>query len=215
MAESVKSVHSGGLVIAVLDERPVIRHGVPQLLRGMPEIHCVRSLADVPEPDDVAQYDVIVCGIYSRDSLAALRRIHHLAGRSRLVLLADSPTLLATLLLADSGAHGYLTTDASGQVLREAVLGVWRGQLYVARSVADLLRDSATAVLKPRLAPREAQVVRHIAAGLTHAATARQMGVSVATVETYLRRIRNKYAINAPRDLVRLAWQVDLQRLLG
>lgn len=60
------------------------------------------------------------------------------------------------------------------------------------------------------LSPRERQVLRHIAAGLTYRCAARRMGISVHTVDDYIRRIRAKYGVHAHAELIRLALQLGL-----
>ncbi|WP_405594282.1 helix-turn-helix transcriptional regulator [Streptomyces sp. NBC_01410] len=60
----------------------------------------------------------------------------------------------------------------------------------------------------PALAPRELETLRHIASGCTYLQTARQMGLSKHTVDTYLRRIRAKVNINSTAELTR--WAISL-----
>ncbi|ATL27319.1 MULTISPECIES: response regulator transcription factor [Streptomyces] len=57
----------------------------------------------------------------------------------------------------------------------------------------------------PALSLRERQVLAHIAAGLSHKQVARRMGISVHTVSTYLRRIRNKRSAPTVAHLIRLS----------
>lgn len=63
---------------------------------------------------------------------------------------------------------------------------------------------------QPLLAPREQEVLQHIAAGRTYAQTARRMGLSPHTVDAYLRRIRAKSGINNAAELMRLAITLGL-----
>ncbi|MFD7403372.1 response regulator transcription factor [Streptomyces sp. NPDC059866] len=70
--------------------------------------------------------------------------------------------------------------------------------------------NEALAAAQPRLAPREQEVLRHIAAGRTYAQTARRMGLSQHTVDAYLRRIRTKLGINSTAELMRLAITLGL-----
>ncbi|NUU23335.1 MAG: response regulator transcription factor [Streptomycetaceae bacterium] len=203
-----------GLVVAVVEDRPLIRQGLLRVLRTAPGIGVARSLPDVPELDDAPHYDVLVVGIHSLDNLHLLHRVHHLAGRCRLVLVADSLALSAAMVLLDAGADGYLTTDVTERALCEAVHRVARGLPYVAPAIAATIaahgEDRA-----PSLTPRESDVLRHIAAGFTHAQTAGRMGVSAATVETYLNRIRKKFAIDTPAHLARLARRAYVRHLLS
>jgi DNA-binding CsgD family transcriptional regulator len=55
------------------------------------------------------------------------------------------------------------------------------------------------------LSPREEEVLCHLVEGLTYAAIARRMGLSVHTVDTYLRRIRRKTSACNTAQLVMLA----------
>jgi DNA-binding NarL/FixJ family response regulator len=204
---------SRGLFVAVVEDRPLVRQGLLRVLRAAPGIGAARCLPDVPELDDAPRYDVLVIGIHSLENLHLLQRVHHLAGRCRLVLVADSLALSAAMVLLDAGADGYLTTGVSEQALCEAVHRVAQGRPYVAPAIAELIaargEDHA-----PSLTPREADVLRHIAAGFTHAQAAGRMGVSAATVETYLHRIRKKFAIDTPAHLARLARRAYVRHLL-
>ncbi|MET9336180.1 helix-turn-helix transcriptional regulator [Nonomuraea sp. NPDC003804] len=60
------------------------------------------------------------------------------------------------------------------------------------------------------LSPREAETLRHIAAGCTYAQAARRMGVSMHTIDTYLRRVRAKFGIAGKAELTRLAVELGL-----
>jgi DNA-binding CsgD family transcriptional regulator len=55
------------------------------------------------------------------------------------------------------------------------------------------------------LTPRELQVLWHVAQGSTYARTARCMGISVHTVDAYLRRIRGKLGVATRAEMIRLA----------
>lgn len=60
------------------------------------------------------------------------------------------------------------------------------------------------------LSPRQMQVLHHIAQGCTYAGTARRIGISVHTVDGYLREIRAKADARTHADLIRLAVALGL-----
>jgi DNA-binding CsgD family transcriptional regulator len=62
----------------------------------------------------------------------------------------------------------------------------------------------------PDLAPREQEALSYIARGYTDSQTAKRMGISPYTVNTYLRRIRAKYGLDNRAQLVRLAFELQL-----
>lgn len=61
---------------------------------------------------------------------------------------------------------------------------------------------------------REREVLSHIAAGRTYAATAHRLGLSPHTVDTYVRRIRAKSGICNRTELILLAVRVGCTELL-
>ncbi|EKX64994.1 LuxR family transcriptional regulator [Streptomyces ipomoeae] len=63
---------------------------------------------------------------------------------------------------------------------------------------------------RPALSRREQQILRHLAEGCTYAGTARRIGISVHTVDGYLRRIRAKTGVHTQAELIRLALTLGL-----
>jgi len=56
------------------------------------------------------------------------------------------------------------------------------------------------------LSPREQQVLRFIASGMTHGQVARRIGISQHTVDTYVKRVRSKFGIGNKAELTRIAF---------
>ncbi|MER6999397.1 helix-turn-helix transcriptional regulator [Streptomyces sp. NPDC000410] len=69
----------------------------------------------------------------------------------------------------------------------------------------DVQPVAITSPRRPALSLREQQILRHIARGHTYGATARRIGISVHTVDSYLRRVRAKFGIHSHAELIRLA----------
>jgi len=72
---------------------------------------------------------------------------------------------------------------------------------------------AAVAVDPSALAPREKETLRYIARGYTHAQAARRMGISEATVDTYVKRVRQKFKLGNKAELTLLAIQVAWSEL--
>jgi DNA-binding NarL/FixJ family response regulator len=197
----------------VIDERPVIRRGISAVLDSTAAVRLVDRVPEAAAVERSCAYDVLVLGIHTSRLVELLRLTDVLAGRCRLVLLSGSPELAATLALFDVG-HGYLTVSASEQDIQDAVLHAASGGQYLDRLVADEFRHY-TRTTAPQLSPREAELLHHLAGGLTHAQAARRMSISVGTAETYIRRIRTKFAVTGPVQLARVARQANLLRMLS
>lgn len=74
----------------------------------------------------------------------------------------------------------------------------------------DNREDPMTGVTDRTLTHRERETLRHIAAGRTYLQTARAMGVSRHTVDTYMRRIRAKLGHTSMAELTRIAISLGL-----
>jgi DNA-binding CsgD family transcriptional regulator len=81
------------------------------------------------------------------------------------------------------------------------------GEFYLSSQLADVIDADLRQEGRPvsELAPREQETLHYIAQGLTQAQTARRMGVSPGTVDTYVKRIRQKLGSGNKADLTRKA----------
>jgi DNA-binding NarL/FixJ family response regulator len=142
------------------------------------------------------------------DGVTATRRITADHPDTRVVVLttyADDESIISAL---QAGALGYLTKDATRAEIGRAVLAAAAGQAILDHEVQQrLLSAAARAPAAPGpagpatgegdLTPREADVLRLIAAGQSNREIARALFVSEATVKTHVNRI---FAKTGARD---------------
>ena len=129
----------------------------------------------------------------------------------------DDPAYLRSALAA--GASGYLLKRAVDAELLAAIRAVHRGGTYVDPRLANVLvqevlakkgtRAGATRPVKI-LSDREMQVLKLVARGYSSAQIAKQIFVSVKTVETYRSRFAVKLGLRTRSDVVRFAVQMGL-----
>ena len=131
-----------------------------------------------------------------------------------LTTYADDDSLFPAL---QAGAHGYLTKDASAEEIEHAIRAVAAGHTHLdpavqQRLVAAVLdhRPTANRTLPDDLTPREAEVLKLIAAGLSNAEIADALVVSDATVKTHINRIFHKTGARDRAQAVRYAYQHGL-----
>jgi DNA-binding CsgD family transcriptional regulator len=79
------------------------------------------------------------------------------------------------------------------------------GGFYVSSQLADLIDTDAADGDPIRLAPREREALSLIAQGFTQSQAASRMGISPATIDTYIKRIRHKLGPGNKADLTRRA----------
>jgi DNA-binding NarL/FixJ family response regulator len=116
------------------------------------------------------------------------------------VVILPAEVVADPLALIAAGARAVIADERELDAAREAVRS---GGAYL--SPAILARLDAAAEPAPRLGPREVETLRYIVAGLTHRQTARQLGVTEETVNTYAKRLRRKLGAANKAELTRKA----------
>jgi DNA-binding NarL/FixJ family response regulator len=102
-----------------------------------------------------------------------------------------------------AGARGYLTKRAGPSACLAAIRAVAAGRVHLAADLTDALATHRDGGVRTRgvLSGREQQALAYIARGFTHQQTATRMGVSKATVDTYVGRIRGKLRLGNKAEL--------------
>jgi len=115
--------------------------------------------------------------------------------------------------LTQAGATGYLTKQAAGNDLAQAIRAVRRGKAFYSPDIAKRLRDRHSASLKggelPKkgreLTERETEVLQLIAEGLSNKEIASELGISIKTAEKHRQAAMNKLDIHETAGLTRYA----------
>jgi len=125
-------------------------------------------------------------------------RMPHLGGVELLEQIrATAPETLIAVYTADSdqsivgsvfdaGAHALILKDAPLADLEQALRTISAGQRYVDPALAPVVLNGASS--KPALTPREAEVLAHVADGLSHEEIGNRLSISPETVRTHVRK---------------------------
>jgi two-component system invasion response regulator UvrY len=205
--------------ILVVDDHPVVRDGLREVFRRTPRI-IIEGEAETGQKAldflrngnvDVMLLDISMPGMSWLDVLK-----NALAIRPRLAVLIlsmykDEDFIVRSL---QAGAAGYLTKDSIGNELVQAVEKAASGRRYISSSVAETLAEHINRgnirAAHQGLSDREFQVMIMLARGLKPSEIARDLFLSVNTVNTYKSRILEKMKAKNVADLVRYAVKADL-----
>jgi DNA-binding NarL/FixJ family response regulator len=208
--------------VVVVDDQRVVRDGLCMLIGLIDGVEVVGTAADGLEAIEVAgreRPDVVLMDLRMPrlDGAAATSELRRtLSGTHVLVLTtyAEDESLFPAL---EAGARGYLTKDASAEEIERAIRAVVAGRTHLdsavqERLVSAVLEAQRAVPASPRplpddLTPREAEVLRLIAAGLSNAEIADTLVVSAATVKTHVNRIFYKTGARDRAQAVRYAYQ--------
>jgi DNA-binding NarL/FixJ family response regulator len=197
------------LRVAIVDDHPVARHGLASILDPVPDLTIVAAVATCAElptdPTGTIDADLVLLDLYLADGRPALDDITRLSAQRPVLIVSASRAPADVLAAMQAGASGYLTKQAAEDAYLTAIRSVVSGGFYLSAQLADLLQ-AATEVRRPvserdQLSPREQEALGYIARGFTHKQTATRMGVSKATVDTYIARIRAKLNLGNKAEL--------------
>lgn len=197
------------LRVTIVDDHPVARHGLATILASVDDLEIVSAVATTAELPRTAtgavQADLVILDLYLADACPALVDIAQLSAQLPVLVVSASRAPTDVLAAMQAGACGYLTKQAADDAYVAAIRTVVGGGFYLSAQLADLLQ-AATQTHPPasereQLSRREQQALSYIARGFTHQQTATRMGVSKATVDTYIARIRGKLSLGNKAEL--------------
>jgi DNA-binding NarL/FixJ family response regulator len=209
--------------IIVADDHQVVRDGFAELLNTQPDFTVIATASDGAEAvqlcaelhPDVVLMDVRMPGM---DGIEATRQIVNAGqdGRPRILILTtfDLDEYVYDSLCA--GASGFLLKDGTAERLFDAVRVIAAGDALLAPGVTRrLINEFASQQRPPKtpsatlrfLTPRETEVLRLIAEGLSNIEIAERLVVTEETVKTHVSRILNKLGLRDRTQAVVAAYE--------
>ncbi|RUQ98306.1 response regulator [Labedella endophytica] len=217
--------------VLLVDDQALVRMGFRLILESAPDIVVVGEAADGTSAVDQAlalRPDVVLMDVRmpGMDGITATRSIVEAHPEVRVLILTTFDLDEYAFSALRAGASGFLLKDATPAELAAAVRVVASGDSVVSPRVtrrmlemfADVLPAPGAIVgdgVHPRLAaltPREIDVLRHIAEGLSNAEIATRLFLSEATVKTHVGRILAKLGVRDRVQAVVLSYEVGLVR---
>jgi DNA-binding NarL/FixJ family response regulator len=205
--------------VVVADDQQIVREGFAALLETQPDITVVGRAADGEQAVRVCgeqQPDVVLMDVRMPvlDGIVATRR---LAGATKVIILTTFDLDDYVYDALSAGASGFLLKDAGAERLFEAVRVVADGDALLAPQVTRrLIAEFARQRPRPRpqqlseLTPRETEVLRLIAEGLSNAEIAGRLVLSDETVKTHVSRVLGKLALRDRTQAVIAAYESGL-----
>ncbi|MCU0626501.1 MAG: response regulator transcription factor [Gemmatimonadaceae bacterium] len=207
----------------VVDDHPIMRRGVVDLLSMIPDVTVVGeaatrgealAIAQQQQPD-LAIVDVSLDGMHGLDLVKQLVLFRSDIGI--LVYSMHDETIYAERALR-AGARGYLMKQAPPEAFLDAVMRVAAGQVALSPAMADRMMTHVVGAGRgePRsavhhLSDRELEVLELLGNGFGTSEIAEKLNLSVKTVETYREHLKRKLVLPNATALVRFAtsWVLD------
>ena len=201
--------------VLLVDDHDLIRQGLRRAFDRSPDADVVAEVACVADALEAAREivpDVVVCDIKLPDGsgldvVRTLRSQRDDVGLVVLTMYGDDDHLFEAL---DAGASAYITKDApSDEVVAAAHLASQSPSSFTAANLAEAMRRREQ-LDRPKLSPREHEVLQLLAQGLRVAEISRKLFISESTAKTHVANIYDKLSVSNRAEAVMKAVEVKL-----
>lgn len=196
--------------ILLIDDHPVLRNGIKQLLRTNPFLTVIAEastgqdgvqLALEYEPDLIL-LDLNMPEFSGIDTLKSLRA-HNVSSRIVIFTVSDYEDDVSDAIIA--GADGYLLKDMEPEELINSIEQACMGKLVVSPKLTAILIESMQSRKKDRLKDKNLQILSHreidvlklIAQGLPNKLISRRLFISEGTVKVHVKNILKKLNLHS------------------
>ena len=200
------------LKILVVDDHPVVRRGLKQILTEEPDVALVGEAQTSSEVFDLVRaqrWDAVVLDVTmpGRGGLDIFKELKHEHPRLPVLMLSIHPEDQYAVRALKEGAAGYMNKECAPEELIGAIRKIVRGGKYVSSALAEKLAFmlESQAPSHDSLSGREYQVLLMLASGKTLSQISEEMSLSIKTIATYRARILEKMNMKNNAELIRYA----------
>ncbi|MBG5884045.1 MULTISPECIES: two-component system response regulator NarL [Providencia] len=198
-----KNIMTEKSTILLIDDHPMLRNGVKQLISLEPSLKVIGEAGDgktgiqiAEEQDpDLILLDLNMPGMNGFETLDELRK-RELSGRIILFTVSNySDDLISAL---KRGADGYLLKDMEPEELIIALKEAASGKMVVSPTLTSVLAESLRENQSQNesdaiaLTPRESDILELIAQGLSNKMIARNLDIAESTVKVHVKHLLKK-----------------------
>lgn len=208
--------------VLLVDDHPLVLDGISARLEGEPSLEIIGMANDGKQALELAaelKPDVVLMDISMpvMNGFEASERFHAEQPDVKVLILSMHDDREYILKLIKCGAAGYVLKDVSSTELISAIETVYGGGTYFSSGASQSLfsqfdqeRAGTPSVVQEALTGREKDVLKLVAEGNSNKEIARNLDISVRTVETHRHNIKSKLDIHTAAGLTRYAIENQL-----
>lgn len=210
------------LRILLVDDHPIVREGYRRLLERQPGFQVCGEASDAKDAyrackdqrPDVVVMDLSLPGA---SGIEAVRHIRQRDRDARILIFTMHASPAFALKAFEAGASGYVTKSSTPGDLVRAIRAVADGGRFLSEDIARAIaadRLAGPERVIEHLGPRETEILRLLATGMTSDAIARLLNLSPKTVRNHHYAIKSKIGAENDAQLVWLAVSAGLVNML-
>jgi DNA-binding NarL/FixJ family response regulator len=198
--------------LVVVDDHPVVRHGLVSMLRYEQDMEVVGEAGDGKQAVQIIldrQPDVVLLDLRLPElsGIEVMKQVRAEQTTARFLVLTtyDADEYIVPALSA--GAQGYLLKDTTPEELTRAIRSLAAGGSPLEPAVAAKLLTSMHEERQDELSAREMDVLKLVVAGASNKMIAAQLNLSENTVKSHLSHIFGKLQVASRAEAVAVALQ--------
>jgi len=207
--------------ILLADDHVLVRAGIRVLVQGLQDCEVVGEAGNGREAlkaiaelkPDIVLMDIMMPELNGLDATARVAASH---SGARVIILSMNADEMYVRQALGAGASGYLLKNVSPNEMELAIRAVARGETYLSAAVSKQIISGFVQGKMPKssvqgeLTPRQTEVLKLVAEGLSTKQIAAKLFISVKTVETHRMQLMNTLEIHDIAGLVRYAIRTGL-----
>jgi DNA-binding NarL/FixJ family response regulator len=211
----MSNIRKQKIKVLVVDDHPVVRKGLQTCLSRQDRLKVVGEAADGDEAlqkTRVLGPDVVLLDISMprMNGLAVTELIRKEIPSVKVLILSVHNNKEFIFRIIQSGAHGYVSKEASPDELLAAIEAVFEGQAFFSPEIAraalnQFVNNGGKKEPFAQLTDREREVLVLIAEGQSNKEIACKLGIGVRTIETHRERIMRRLNIHSVAGLTKYA----------
>jgi len=209
--------------VLIVDDHPIVRHGMTQLIDNEPGLAVCGSAATPTEALEAVKKEkpdlaVIDLSLGDDSGLELIKQLKGLRPDLKVLVISMHDEVYYADRVLRAGALGYLMKQEPAEQMIAAIRQVLSGNVYLSdpmaaslltRMVGEKHGDGGSPV--DRLTDRELQVLEYIGRGLGTRQIAERLGLSIKTIENYREHLKTKLELKNAAELVRYAVRWELE----
>ncbi|WP_297362877.1 two-component system response regulator NarL [Thauera sp.] len=207
--------------VLIIDDHPLFRRGLVQLLQRVPGFALVGEAAGGAEGLVLARTlrpDLILLDLNMRDTggLEVLRGLRAARIDARVVMVTVSDSGEDVVAALRGGVEGYLLKDMEPEAMLDALHAVAAGHVVIPEQLNHLLAAALRGETRPQstgaagLTEQEVRILEKIAAGLSNKQIGRELDIAEGTVKVHVKHVLRKLELRSRVEAA--VWAVEHMR---
>lgn len=195
--------------ILIADHQPIAHLGVASLIEAekLEILNGVTTGHDLFKALKQRTPDILILELDLPDlsGMNSIRKIKDVAKSTRILIFSRHPEEMYAISSLKAGAAGYVSKGSSLKLLKEAILQVGRGGIYIDRVISESLKDpkkNGAGSPYRKLSTREIEVFNLLSNGRKNKEIAEALAINQKTVSTYKTRLLRKLQVQSLAELI-------------